>query len=85
VRAVYQVHEAMPSVPILGMGGISSGRDALEFIAAGASAVSVGTASFGNPTALISIQKELKELLAIKGFTSLRDAVGFAHRDQAAD
>ena len=85
VRAVYQVYEAMPSVPILGMGGISSGRDALEFIAAGASAVSVGTASFGNPTALISIQKELKELLAIKGFTSLRDAVGFAHRDQAAD
>lgn len=80
VRAVYQVHAAMPHVPILGMGGISNGRDALEMIAAGASGVSVGTASFSNPTALISIHNELKQLLAHKGFTSLRDAVGFAHR-----
>ncbi|MEY4283271.1 MAG: hypothetical protein RL467_827, partial [Actinomycetota bacterium] len=49
VRAIYQVHEAMPKVPILGMGGVSDGRDALEMIAAGASGVSIGTASFGNP------------------------------------
>jgi len=47
IRAVYQVHEAMPKIPILGMGGISNGRDALEMIAAGASGVSIGTASFG--------------------------------------
>ena len=80
IRAVYQVHEAMPKIPILGMGGISNGRDALEMIAAGASGVSIGTASFGNPMALINIADELKELLAVKGFTSLRDAVGFAHR-----
>ena len=80
VRAVYQVHDAMPKMPILGMGGISSGRDALEIIAAGASGVSIGTASFGNPTALIKIQDELKDLLIAKGFTSLRDAVGYAHR-----
>lgn len=80
VRAVYQVHAAIPHVPILGMGGISNGRDALEMIAAGASGVSVGTASFSNPTALISIHNELKELLVLKGFTALRDAVGFAHR-----
>ncbi len=80
VRAVYQVHDAMPKIPILGMGGISSGRDALEIIAAGASGVSIGTASFGNPTALIKIQDELKDLLIAKGFTSLRDAVGYAHR-----
>ncbi len=84
VRAVYQVHEALPAVPILGMGGISSGRDALEFIAAGASAVSIGTASFGNPTALLTIQRELRELLVAKGFVSLRDAVGCAHPDQDA-
>jgi len=81
VRAVYQVHAALPKTPILGMGGISSGRDALEIIAAGASGVSIGTASFGNPTALINIHNELKELLQVKGFTSLRDAIGFAHRD----
>lgn len=62
------------------MGGISSGRDALEMIAAGASGVSIGTASFGNPSALVQIQSELKELLLAKGFASLRDAIGFAHR-----
>ncbi|CAB4652995.1 unannotated protein [freshwater metagenome] len=80
VRAIYQVHEAMPKVPILGMGGVSNGRDALEMIAAGASGVSIGTASFGNPMALISVAQELKDLLNAKGFTSLRDAIGFAHR-----
>lgn len=84
VRAVYQVHEAMPKVPILGMGGITNGRDALEMIAAGASGISIGTASFGNPMALISIAQELKELLNAKGFTSLRDAIGFAHRIERA-
>ena len=82
VRAVYQVHAAIPNVPILGMGGVSNGRDALEMIAAGASGVAIGTASFGNPMALISIQNELKELLAVKGFTSLREAIGFAHRSE---
>ena len=80
IRAVYQVHEAMPKIPILGMGGISNGRDALEMIAAGASGVSIGTASFGNPMALMNISNELRELLALKGFASIRDAVGFAHR-----
>lgn len=82
VRAIYQVHEALPSVPILGMGGVSSGRDAFELILAGASGVSVGTASFGNPTALVKIQNELRDLLAAKGFATLKDAVGFAHRDE---
>jgi dihydroorotate dehydrogenase (NAD+) catalytic subunit len=82
VRAIYQVHEALPTVPILGMGGVSSGRDALELILAGASGVSVGTASFGNPTALVKIQNELRDLLAAKGFTTLKDAVGFAHRNE---
>jgi dihydroorotate dehydrogenase (NAD+) catalytic subunit len=80
VRAIYQVREALPNVPILGMGGVSSGRDALELILAGASGVSVGTASFGNPTAIITIQQELQELLAQRGFTSLKQAIGYAHR-----
>ena len=84
VRAVFQVHEAFPKIPILGMGGVSTGRDAFEMILAGASGVSIGTASFGNPTALISIHNELKELLTIKGFASLREAVGYAHRTQEA-
>ncbi len=82
VRAIYQVHAALPSTPILGMGGVASGRDALELILAGASGVSVGTASFGNPTALIKIQSELRDLLAARGFATLKDAIGYAHRDE---
>ncbi len=82
VRAIYQVHAALPSTPILGMGGVASGRDALELIFAGASGVSVGTASFGNPTALIKIQSELRDLLAARGFATLKDAIGYAHRDE---
>jgi dihydroorotate dehydrogenase (NAD+) catalytic subunit len=80
VRAIYQVREALPDLPILGMGGVSTGRDALEMILAGASGVSVGTASFGNPSAIISIQNQLRDLLAQRGFTSLQQAVGYAHR-----
>ena len=64
------------------MGGVSSGRDALELILAGASAISVGTASFGNPTALITIQNELRELLATRGFATMQQAVGYAHREE---
>lgn len=80
VRAIYQVREALPNLPILGMGGVSSGRDALELILAGASGVSIGTASFGNPTAIIDIQNQLRDLLTQRGFTSLKQAVGYAHR-----
>ncbi len=84
VRAIYQVHAALPNTPILGMGGVSSGKDALEMILAGASGVSIGTASFGNPTAIMSIQSELKQLLTDRGFTSLKQAVGYAHRSEQA-
>lgn len=84
VRAIYQVHAALPEVPILGMGGVSSGRDAFELILAGASAVSVGTASFGNPSALVKIQEELREILSAKGFATLKQAVGYAHREENA-
>jgi dihydroorotate dehydrogenase (NAD+) catalytic subunit len=83
VRAIYQVHAALPNVPILGMGGVAAGRDALELILAGASGISVGTASFGNPTALISIQNELRDLLAARGFATLQQAIGYAHREEA--
>ncbi|CAB5121084.1 unannotated protein [freshwater metagenome] len=62
------------------MGGVTSGRDAFEMILAGASAVSVGTASFGNPMAIPHIQEELKALLEEKGFKQMKDAIGLAHR-----
>jgi len=79
VRAIYQVHSALPNTPILGMGGVASGKDALEMIFAGASGISVGTATFGNPTAVTKIKEELLALLKAKGFKTLKDAVGAAH------
>ena len=80
VRAVYQVHSALPHLPIVGMGGITSGRDAFEFILAGASAVSIGTATFGDPSAAPRIKSELQSLLQESGFSSLKSAIGYAHR-----
>ena len=80
VRAIYQVHQAFPNIPIVGMGGVATGRDAFELILAGASAVSVGTATFGNPNAAMQIKEELSQLLTKNGFSDFRDAIGFAHR-----
>ena len=83
VRAIYQVREALPNVSILGMGGVTSGKDAFEMILAGASGVSIGTANFGDPSAPYRIQNELREILVAKGFSSVREAVGYAHRPEA--
>lgn len=83
VRAIYQVHRAMPSVPIVGMGGVLTGNDAFELVLAGASAISVGTATFHDPSAPVRIKKELEELLIKRGFTRFVDAVGYAHREQS--
>jgi dihydroorotate dehydrogenase (NAD+) catalytic subunit len=80
LRCVWQVHAATPGVPILGMGGIRSGLDALQFVLAGASAVSVGTAVFNDPSAPARIHAELAGALAERGFARLADAVGYAHR-----
>lgn len=84
VRCVWQVRQALPDVPILGMGGIASGLDALQFILAGANAVSVGTATFNDPSAPWRIHNELAAALADRGFRSLGDAVSHAHRDEGA-
>ncbi len=83
VRAIWQVHAAYPKVPILGMGGIRTGQDAFEFLLAGASAVSVGTAVFNDPSAPARISAELGEILAARGLTRVRDAVGLGHTMQA--
>ena len=80
VRCVWQVHAALPDVPILGMGGIRSGLDALEFVLAGASAVSVGTAVFGDPHAPVRVLAELEAALSARGVERLADLVGHAHR-----
>jgi len=80
VRCVWQVHQALPDVPILGMGGIRTGLDALEFVLAGASAVSVGTTVFGDPSAPLRVLGELEAALTARGFERFADAVGLAHR-----
>lgn len=80
VRCVWQVRHAFPDIPIIGMGGIRSGHDALEFILAGATAVSVGTAVFNDPSAPARIHHELAGLLADRGISRLSEVIGFAHR-----
>ena len=72
VRAIWQVRAAMlegrlPTVPIIGVGGVRTGRDALELVAAGASAVQVGTATFNDPSAPVRVRRELAGLLAGQG------------------
>jgi dihydroorotate dehydrogenase (NAD+) catalytic subunit len=80
VRCVWQVKKALPHLPILGMGGIRSGLDALQFILAGASAVSIGTAVFGDPQAPVRVLAELEAALDERGIASVADAVGRASR-----
>lgn len=59
VRAVHDVHQALPDVPIIGVGGVTTGWEAVELLLAGACAVQVGTASFADPQAAARVQAEL--------------------------
>jgi dihydroorotate dehydrogenase (NAD+) catalytic subunit len=79
VRCIWQVREALPDVPIIGMGGVMTGRDALELMLAGASMVSVGTAIFHDPSACARILRELDEELSRRGVERAADVVGRAH------
>ena len=83
VRCIWQVREALPGVPIIGMGGVMTGRDALELIAAGASMVSIGTAIFHDPSACARILRELDEELARRGIDRLASVVGVAHETRS--
>ncbi len=75
VRMVYQVANAV-DVPIIGMGGIRTAEDALEFIMAGATAVSVGTSNFNNPTATIEIIDGIEDFMRKNGINSLDEIRG---------
>ena len=76
LAAVYRVASAMPDVPIMGVGGISSGEDAVEFLLAGAWAVQVGTAMLVNPSAPVEIARGIHAYLKAKGIGSPADLRG---------
>ena len=76
VRAVHDVHRALPEVPIVGVGGVASGWDAAELMVAGARAVQVGTASFADPRAPVKVRDELATWAANRGIARLAHLSG---------
>lgn len=77
LRMVYEAAQTV-KIPIIGMGGIMEGNDAIEFLLAGAEAVSVGTANFINPKAPIDIKDDIEAYLQRKGYKSVGEIVGKA-------
>lgn len=81
IRMIYQVRQEV-SIPIIGMGGISTAEDVLEFLLAGASAVAIGTANFLNPFVCPEVITALPQVLEKYGFASVADAIGKGHEDE---
>jgi len=79
LRMVWQVANAV-KIPVIGMGGIVSASDALEFLLAGAAAIQVGTASFIDPLASIKILEGIEDYLVKKGISDIKDIVGRINR-----
>ena len=76
VRAVFDVHRALPDLPIVGVGGVASGTDAAELILAGASAVQVGTATFAEPRAPHRVLRELQGWASRQGLVRIDEVIG---------
>jgi dihydroorotate dehydrogenase (NAD+) catalytic subunit len=76
LRMVWEVHRALPEMPVVGIGGVESGRDVAEFLLAGASAVQVGTAIFRDPTAPLRIVAELERFCEEQGVAEVGELVG---------
>lgn len=79
LRCVYECRAAFPDTPIVGVGGVSSGEDAVAMIMAGANAVEVGTATFANPRAPWMVHEGLARWLARHDVNRLSDLIGVAH------
>lgn len=79
VRAVYEVHAAMPDLAIVGVGGVRTAEDAVELLLAGAAAVEVGTATFADPRAPMRVLKELSKWCEKHGVGAVRELLGGAH------
>jgi len=76
LRMVFEVHRALPKTPLVGIGGIETGRDAAEFLLAGASAVEVGTAIFRDPGAPLRIVGELAAFCEREGIADVTELIG---------
>jgi dihydroorotate dehydrogenase (NAD+) catalytic subunit len=83
LRMVWDVARALPGFPIVGIGGIASAVDALEFLVAGASAVQVGTATFYDPTACERLLDDMSRLLEEQGITSVGEIIGTLRSNRA--
>jgi dihydroorotate dehydrogenase (NAD+) catalytic subunit len=81
LAAVHACYRAT-DLPIVGMGGVQTGRDALELLAAGAGAVALGTVLFSDPSAADRVRSELTVELAARAVASVDDATGLAHDDR---
>lgn len=79
VRMVNQVANAV-DIPIIGMGGICNAEDAIEFLLAGATAISIGTANFNNPSATIEVAKGIEKYLKTYGYSDINDIIGLVNR-----
>jgi dihydroorotate dehydrogenase (NAD+) catalytic subunit len=79
LRAVYECHEAYPLTPIVGVGGVSTGEDAVAMLMAGASAVEVGTATFANPRAPWIVQRGLEHWMDRHHVENVKELIGAAH------
>lgn len=79
VRTVFDVRSAHPDLPIIGVGGVSTGEHAAELVLAGATAVQVGTATFADPRTPWRVRRELTEWAAQRGLDRIADATGAAH------
>ena len=79
LRAVYDVHRALPDLAIIGVGGVRDGWTAAEMLAAGASAVQVGTATFADPRAPARVLAELAGWMSRHGYRSVAELSGVAH------
>lgn len=78
MRCVWQVSSALPDLPILGCGGVTSGDDVVEYLLAGASAVAIGTAHFAEPRIGARIMKQLERYMTRNGVTRIDELVGAA-------
>lgn len=79
LRAVYEVCAALPDIPVVGVGGVRSGDDAIQMLMAGARAVEIGTATFADPKAPWRIAREMSRWLARRGIDSIEEVIGAAH------